>query len=67
MSESEIQAGSEFQAEVLTAVPVAGPAAQAEYSDSALEAGLAAGSEAVAESAAALMLAVPVELASVPL
>lgn len=64
MLEFEIRAGSEFQAEVVAVVPVAGWGTQVERSDSVLEAGLAADSEAVAELAAALMLAVPVELAS---
>ena len=65
MLEFEIQAGSEFQAEAVAVVPAAGLGLQAERSDSALEAGLAADSEAVAELAAALMLAVSVELVSV--
>lgn len=65
MLEFEIQAGSEFQAEVVAVLPEAGLGSQAERSDSALEAGLAADSEAVAELMAALMLAVSVELVSV--
>lgn len=65
MLEFEIQAGSEFQAEVVAVLLEAGLGSQAERSDSALEAGLAADSEAVAELMAVLMLAVSVELVSV--